>query len=377
MEIKRLKLTLIGLFFFWLPGISQLIDTSVLTSDIFSKVNKNTQEAAITAPQSKLYGIWYLQSGNSYYQINPDGRGSLNTLADLCKGIKIVWSQKFLWKKEKGLFRVKFVGEAKYTLAEDDETKYANLSRSEKDQLLNYLKSLHPHTLDSNPMECQILLLNDNIIILREGNKNIMMVKRNYINHLKIEKQKEEEEKIRRKAEEEAQALAEEKAIADAKAKAQAEKEVQDNIRTAEMLIQRDKDSRKNALAREGAYQEAKRKAAEALAQSKSDFMTYAQKMGLFYIIENDIVTIPLKKKNKTITINFKNYVFTTPDGDTKFEGFYYWELGGEGCMDVIEDERDYFKRGDEKLRDVRIWPTLTVARASGKQVTYEYKNKP
>lgn len=165
----------------------QLLDTSILNSITYPEINSSTIEEAAKAPLSKLYGTWYTTNGNIYLILNADGTGSMNTLHDQYNGIRIVWQQNLQWKKENGLFRIRFVGEAKFTLAENDQPIYEKLTRSEKDNLLKFLTSLVPRTRESNPINDKILYLGSDFLVVEEQSGTLRLVNKKYITKLEQE----------------------------------------------------------------------------------------------------------------------------------------------------------------------------------------------
>lgn len=187
MRKRFLILALAGIISISNTIFSQLIDTSVLSMDLLPEVTEQTIDAAYKAPMSKLYGIWYFHTGNGCFQINPDGKGVFSTLTDEYNGIGIVSQQQFLWKKENGKFRVKFVGEARCTLAEKDQAKYEKLTRNEKDALMSYFKSLSPHSMSSQPIESKIEFLNQDNMIWSEGGERFWLVNKKYLSRLEKE----------------------------------------------------------------------------------------------------------------------------------------------------------------------------------------------
>lgn len=195
------KLFTIVVFVFLLGGIfceAQLIDTSLLNSSLYPHITSETTDAAYKASQSKLYGIWYTSNGNEYFVINANGSGSMNTLSDSYNGIKIVWQQNFQWQKQNGEFMIRFVGEAKFTLAESDQTKYEKLTRNEKDALLRYFSSLTPQTRNSQVISDKILFLDKDNIVLKENYGNLWLVNKNYIPKLKEIEAKRKQEEIKK-----------------------------------------------------------------------------------------------------------------------------------------------------------------------------------
>lgn len=183
MFIKQLIYSVIGLTACCFTAYPQFFNTEVVIWEIFPELNETTAEAGYKAPQSKLYGTWYLSSGNGYIVINPNGTGTYHTLDDEYNGIRIVWSQNFLWKKENGLFRVKFVGEAKHTFADMDQDKYHSLNRYEKNNLMNYFRSLHIRT-ENRIVENRLCYLNDNEMVFKNDKEQVWLLNKNYINKL-------------------------------------------------------------------------------------------------------------------------------------------------------------------------------------------------